>query len=69
MAMPLVLVPAQSFGPEGQREAMIVPVRESAPGCSATSMAMDGLAVALLEESRAEILLSLVRLGSSSGRG
>ncbi|CAN0212521.1 unnamed protein product, partial [Ectocarpus sp. 8 AP-2014] len=70
MAMPLVLVPAQSFGPEGQREAVVVPGRESAPGCSATSMAMDGLAVALLaEESRAEILLSLVRLGSSGGRG
>ncbi|CAM9963332.1 unnamed protein product [Ectocarpus sp. 6 AP-2014] len=70
LAMPLVLVPAQSFGPERQREAVVVPGRESAPGCSATSMAVDGLAVALLaEESRAEILLSLVRLGSSGGRG
>ncbi|CAM9395173.1 unnamed protein product, partial [Ectocarpus sp. 12 AP-2014] len=68
MAMLLVLVPAQSFGPEG--ETVVVPGRESAPGCFATSMAMDGLAMAsLAEESRAEILLSLVRLGSSGGRG
>ncbi|CAN0122777.1 unnamed protein product, partial [Ectocarpus sp. 4 AP-2014] len=70
MVMPLVLVSAQSFGSEGQRETVVVPGRESAPRCFATSMAMDGLAVALLaEESRAEILLSLVRLGSSGGRG
>ncbi|CAM9868068.1 unnamed protein product, partial [Ectocarpus fasciculatus] len=70
MAMPLVLLPLQSFGPEGQRAAVVVPVGESAPGCPATPIAMDGLSVALLaEESRAEILLSLVRLGSSNGRG
>lgn len=83
--MPLLLRPARRLGSEGSRApasgpavsaVAIAPAAVAAAAAGATSSdfsrtgAPSGVAAGLLaEESRAEVLLSLVRLGGSTGRG
>lgn len=76
---PLLLRPAQSFGPEGTRAPAAAVVASAAPagttvqGSSAATSTtvpagISDTAALLAEESRAELLLSLVRVGGT-GRG